>query len=458
MVTLAGLEAYYKFNDDGTDSSDHSRDLSFSGTEAYATGLFNNGYSLTGVDTNFATGPTDAALNFAGVGAEYTIAVWVNFTTLSGEQTLVEKFVGASGPGWTLTKLGDAVPNDVFRFAANTTIINTTNLATTGSFLHLVVRSDGTNVEIFFNGVSAGTAATPVISPTSNPLLIGEREGAQSFPVNGVIDEVSLWSRGLLDSDIAQLYNSGSGLELENFIPSVIPAVGTPFRYVRDATLLTRDSTPFRYIREAALVPRDSTPFRYTRGTPFTTAVGPIYNLAITEIRTRSISATYALILNEFRERSQGTNYAYEIGKFFEGLIQNRAITVGTLDTDRLVDIPIQILSSRFGVNMTQSFISELLVVPTGKIAIIMGILFEATVANSIAVPAIVSLGIASGENDIFAAEPMQSFDTAGETWSNWLVFSSARAATAGQSIKLNLTGATATTLISDIHLIGFLA
>jgi len=137
-------------------------------------------------------------------------------------------------------------------------------------------------------------------------------------------------------------------------------------------------------------------------------------------------------------------------------LIRNKQITQGTLDADRLVAIPIQILSSRFGVNMTQSFISELLVVPTGKAAIIMGILFEATVANSVTVPAIVSLGIASGENDIFATEMMQNFNVAGDTWSNWLVFSSARAATAGESIKLNLTGATASSLISDIHLIGF--
>jgi len=192
-------------------------------------------------------------------------------------------------------------------------------------------------------------------------------------------------------------------------------------------------------------------------GIPLILTAGPVYNLAITEIRPRSISSTYALILNEFRERSQGTNYAYEIGDFFEGLIRSRQITQNTIDADRLVEIPMQILSSRFSVDMTQSFISELLVVPTEKIAIVMGILFEATVANSVTVPATVSLGIASGETDIFAAEPMINFDVAGETWSNWLVLSGARAATAGQSIKLNLTAATATALAANIYLIGFL-
>ena len=185
--------------------------------------------------------------------------------------------------------------------------------------------------------------------------------------------------------------------------------------------------------------------------------VGPIYAMPVTAFRTRSISATYSLILNEFRERAQGTNYQYEIGEFFEGLIRSKQITQRTLDADRLVDFAVQILSSRYGVDMTTSIISELLVVPSGQIAIILGILFESTQANTVTVPAIVSVGIAAGEDDIFAAEPMQNFDAVGETWSNWLVFSHARAAAAGESVKLNLAGATASQLIGDIHLIGFL-
>jgi hypothetical protein len=138
-------------------------------------------------------------------------------------------------------------------------------------------------------------------------------------------------------------------------------------------------------------------------------------------------------------------------------LIRNKQIEQMDIDADRLVDIPIQILSPRFSVDMTSTLITELLVVPTGRVAIILGILFEATATNTVTVPPIVSLGIASGEDDIFAAESMQNFDTLGETWSNWLVFSNARAAIAGESIKLNITGATAATLVSDIYLIGFL-
>jgi hypothetical protein len=184
---------------------------------------------------------------------------------------------------------------------------------------------------------------------------------------------------------------------------------------------------------------------------------GPVYNMPITAFRERNISATYSLILNEFRERSQGTNYAFEISELFEGLLRSKQITERDIDVDRLVDLPVQILSSRFGVNMTTTMISELLVVPTGKTAIVLGIMFEATVADTVTGLPAVSLGIASGEDDIFDQEIMQSFNVVGDTWSNWLSYSHGRAAATGESIKVSITGATATTLISNIHLIGFL-
>lgn len=206
------LQAYYKFNNTGLDSSRNGRDLTYTGTEAYATGILENGYSLPGNVANFATGPTDTVLDFAGGGAQYTISVWVNYNTVSGEQILLEKFVGGSGPGWTLTKLS----NQAFQFfgQATTTAQTALSLATAGSFLHIVVRSDGSTTDIFFNGATSGTAGVGAISSTTNPLLVGERQGSGSFPLNGVIDEVALWSRGLTNDEILVLFNNGNGLAL----------------------------------------------------------------------------------------------------------------------------------------------------------------------------------------------------------------------------------------------------
>lgn len=138
-------------------------------------------------------------------------------------------------------------------------------------------------------------------------------------------------------------------------------------------------------------------------------------------------------------------------------LIRSPQIVQNTLDAELLVNAPIQILRSLFSVDMTTSQVSSFLVVPTGKIAIILGVLLEATAANTVTVVPQISLGIATGETDIFSTEALVAFDTQGDTWSNWLVFSSSRAGIAGEEIKINITGATATSLIADIHLVGFL-
>jgi hypothetical protein len=184
--------------------------------------------------------------------------------------------------------------------------------------------------------------------------------------------------------------------------------------------------------------------------------VGPVYNMPVTNVRERAISLNLALILNEYRDRSAGTNYSYQIGDFFEGLIRNKQITERDIDADRLVDTPVQILAARYGVDMTTSNIFSIYTAPSGKIIILLGILVETTAANTVTAAPSLSVGITSGETDIFDTEALVDLNAVGETWSNWLVFSHSRAATPGEDIKVNLTGATAATLTADIHLIGF--
>jgi len=374
MTFKANLEAYYKFNDNGLDSSENARDLSFSGTEAYTTGKFNSGYSLSGSDADFATGPTDSALDFSGAGAD--------------------------GPGWSLSKLS----TQAFRFGGTSpSRIDSASLASTGSFLHLLVRSDGSDVEMFLNGSSVATSAAFAISSTANPLLIGERQGSQSFPVNGVIDEVALWSRDLSDSEIAQLYNSGSGLELPDSIQS------TPFIFTKDAPFLPRPSAPFRYIRDAAFVPRPSEPFRYTRGTPAPT------------------------------------------------LIVNKQITTSSINVDRLAFNTIRVLSTT-SVDLTATGITTLFTTPIINTAIALGIILEPTTATSVTVDSQISLGINETADDIFPLEITVDLRTTSDLWSNWLILSNSRAASSSQLIKINVqTGATASALTADVHLVGFL-
>lgn len=197
-----------------------------------------------------------------------------------------------------------------------------------------------------------------------------------------------------------------------------------------------------------------------------------IFSGAATLLRERSASAIFSGAANVTRERAPSAVFTGTVialrdklgSAIFSGevetlgfLLTGKQIEQGGLAADRLVNIPVQVLASRSGATLTSTIVSELYSVPSGQIAIILGIIFEATSVDTVTTPPEVSVGIASGETDIFPNETMINFDSLGNTWSNWLVFSKAKAAIGGETVKMNLTGATANILISNIHLIGFL-
>ncbi len=98
------LAAYYHLDGNGLDASGNGLNLSLVGNPSFGTGLFGEALSLQGNDSQYATRPgDDAALNFGS--SDFAIQVWVNFNQFGGrlEQTLIEKFSGQAGPGWTLT-------------------------------------------------------------------------------------------------------------------------------------------------------------------------------------------------------------------------------------------------------------------------------------------------------------------------------------------------------------------
>ncbi|MGI9517786.1 MAG: LamG domain-containing protein [Pirellulaceae bacterium] len=210
---LNNLQGYWQFESDGSDTSGAGRDLDIVGGAGFETGLFGNALNLPGSVSQYALGQSNETAFDLG-GADFTIQTWVNFHATSGEQVLFEKFTGGAGPGYTLTKLSDG---RIQFFAAGYTSVVSPNagLGTT-DWHHIVMRRSGSDLDIFVDNSSIiQTTAAGSVTPTTNHLLIGERDGgSQSFPLNGLVDEVAFWNRGLSDSDISQLYNNGNGFAL----------------------------------------------------------------------------------------------------------------------------------------------------------------------------------------------------------------------------------------------------
>ena len=221
------LIGYWKFDNNAVDSSGGSRDLDLYGNPGFSAGIFGQALSLDGNGTQYAQRPVnDTIYNFGA--SDFSLQVWVNFNTL-GEQILMEKFQGMTGPAWTLTYYPYYHDN---RFHLYTTyeavrIYSDPVEMTVGDWQHVVMRRTGSSFELFFDNTLIGSQTyAGALQDTSFPLLMGARNYAdgRGFYLDGMLDEVAIWNRALTDIEIAQLYNLGSGYEIPTGAPVPEPA------------------------------------------------------------------------------------------------------------------------------------------------------------------------------------------------------------------------------------------
>ncbi|MBL8422463.1 MAG: LamG domain-containing protein [Candidatus Accumulibacter phosphatis] len=213
----SGLVGYWQFNDTGADVSGNGRDVSLFGGAGFGPGLFGQALSLDGTLGMGAQRPSDdAAFNFAS--GDFTIQLWANLaTTSSGEQTLIEKFTGGGGPGWTLT-----TPGVTQFYAAPAIVLNSGSMTfPVGGWQQFVVRRSGSLFNVFHDDTLVATGTSAGSLPISaNPLLIGARNtgDGRNFTVNGLMDEVAIWNRALSDTDLALIWNGGAGRQITSAV------------------------------------------------------------------------------------------------------------------------------------------------------------------------------------------------------------------------------------------------
>ena len=136
--------------------------------------------------------------------------------------------------------------------------------------------------------------------------------------------------------------------------------------------------------------------------------------------------------------------------------IRSGQIGLRAVAPDRLVNTPIDVLASNKSFDLTQTRVFNLYFTPTNKLGFVLGIFVKATLATGVTVVPQISVGVTTGETDIFPTESLTNFDTLNDVWSNWLVTTKAINSAPGSIVKINVTGATATALFADIYLIGF--
>lgn len=199
-----GLVAHWAFDGNGNDWQ-HDYNLTLAGNPTFGPGRFGQALQLNGTNTQYAVRPIDDPVFDFGAG-NFTIQIWADFNERFTEQTLIEKFTGGGGPGWTFT-----TPGCVQFYAQPSGFDQGCYAIPTGEWEQYVVERNGNSLLIYVDGNLLATGSVFGALPASpNPLLIGRRDAAdgRNFNVNGSLDDAAIWNRALSQSEIQYLFNN----------------------------------------------------------------------------------------------------------------------------------------------------------------------------------------------------------------------------------------------------------
>ena len=163
----------------------------------------------------------EASQYIAGA-SEITMAGWYYCDQLAYGQGMIAFRNGGTGDGeMYLIQLNNGALECRFINNGNLYEVATGNFAVAPqTWQHFAWVYNGSTVELFIDGVSAGNApAAGTITSMDTPLAIGKHISPWDFYYGGRVDEVSLWSKALSASEILdmmdnELVGDEAGLEL----------------------------------------------------------------------------------------------------------------------------------------------------------------------------------------------------------------------------------------------------
>ncbi|HET9665868.1 MAG TPA: LamG-like jellyroll fold domain-containing protein, partial [Desertimonas sp.] len=195
--TPSGLVAAYAFEEgSGTaanDASGNGKNGTISGA-SWATGRNGTGLSFDGTDDHVALGSLGTFYNTA-----FTLEAWVQKTTAKKDVGIVGSWTG-SGPmlwvdhlaGHHYTTLGGSLSS----------YLDSGQSPDVGQWQHLAATFDGTTAHYYVNGVSVASRVVIGSVGTSDTWRIGAYGASPGGFLDGVVDDVRVYSRALSAGEI----------------------------------------------------------------------------------------------------------------------------------------------------------------------------------------------------------------------------------------------------------------
>ena len=233
MALTDSLVSYWKLDESSGNAADSvgSNTLTNNNTVTYEAGKINNAAHFNG--SNQSLSITDASQSGLDITGALTIAGWINLDALpTGAYTfwsIASKWQSSGNQrSYNLAYYVDGDDSDKRKFfltivengiADDSELFSTQQELSTGTWYHVagvITPGSPATGNIYLNGsdVTSGftdnTAAS--IHNGTAPFGLGALVGNSTNFLDGLIDEIGIWSRALSGSEISELYNGGTGL------------------------------------------------------------------------------------------------------------------------------------------------------------------------------------------------------------------------------------------------------
>jgi hypothetical protein len=202
MALTDNLIAFYKLSDI-SDSSGNNRTLINNGNVTFASGKIGNAAVFDGTNS-LSVAPFN-------IGTSFTFGCWVNSPQLNNYDIILMQFAGA---GFYTLADGNIQFGDISSWNAS----SSSPVLTTNTWQHIVLVSNAGSGTLFVDGVVVASDSSNILDLNDT----GDRPfGINGDPISGAssvarqIDAVGVWSRALSSAEVAELYNNGTGLELD---------------------------------------------------------------------------------------------------------------------------------------------------------------------------------------------------------------------------------------------------
>ncbi len=183
------------------------------GSPTFPAGEVGQAFGLNGTN-QFVSIPDSPSLRPTNL----TIDAWVNPTDLTQDRAILIKSALSSGGndfayGLRVLTGGHAEGRITDAGGAFASVVSTSVLSI-NQFQHIALTYDGAALKLYVNGVLDATTATNLTPvQNTNPVSIGVWQSVSSGVIQywfGRIDEVELFNRALIDTEIQGIFNAGS--------------------------------------------------------------------------------------------------------------------------------------------------------------------------------------------------------------------------------------------------------